>query len=132
MIFFEPFINFLLYFVVAIVAEAAFIALYIRVTPHREMALIRQGNTAAAISLGGAVLGFTLPLASVIAHSVSLIDLAIWGVIALLVQLVAYLIVDVLLREVSRQIDAGNIAAATMLATGSVAIGLLNAACMTY
>src|SRR4051794_17286558 len=115
MIFLQPFINFLLYFAVALLAEVAFVALYIRMTPHREMALIRQGNTAAAISLSGAVLGFTLPLASVIAHSVSLVDLVIWGAIALVVQLAVYLAVDFVLRDLSRQIESGSFAAATTL-----------------
>ena len=66
--------NFLLYFGVALGFEALFIALYMAVTSHHETTLIKQGNSAAAISLGGAVLGFTLPLASVIVHSVSLVD----------------------------------------------------------
>jgi putative membrane protein len=124
--------NFLAYFAVALLLEAAFVVLYIRVTPHREFALIRQGNAAAAISLGGATLGFTLPLASVIAHSVSLIDLAVWSVVALVAQLTVFLAIDVALRQVSRQIEAGNIAAATTLASASLGVGLINAACMTY
>jgi putative membrane protein len=131
MVLLAPLVNFILYFVVALVAEVVFIALYISVTPHREMALIRQGNVAAAISLAGAVLGFTLPLASVIAHAVSLIDLAIWSVVALIAQLVVFFAVDAALRKVSRHIEDGNVAAATTLAGASLAIGLINAACMT-
>jgi putative membrane protein len=124
--------NFLLYFGVALGFEAIFIALYMAVTPHHEAALIKQGNTAAAISLTGAVLGFTLPLASVIAHSVSLLDMAVWSVVALVVQLAVYLLVNLLLREISRRIEEGNIAAATTLAAASLAIGVINAASMTY
>ena len=60
----EPIGLFLVYFGVALAFQAVFIALYMAVTPHHEAALIKQGNAAAAISLGGAVLGFTLPLAS--------------------------------------------------------------------
>jgi len=124
--------NFLLYFGVALGFEGVFIALYMAVTSHHETALIKQGNSAAAISLGGAVLGFTLPLASVITHSVSLLDMAVWSVVALLVQLAVYLLVNFLLREISRRIEEGNIAAATTLAAASLAIGIINAASMTY
>ena len=128
----EPIGLFLVYFGVALVFQAVFIALYMAVTPHHEVALIKQGNAAAAISLGGAVLGFTLPLASVIIHSVSLLDMAVWSVVALLVQLAVYRLVDFLLREISRHIEEGNVAAATTLAVASLAIGMINAASMTY
>jgi putative membrane protein len=124
--------SFLIYFGVALVAEAAFVVLYMAVTPHREAILIKQGNVAAAISLGGAVLGFTLPLASVIVHSVSLLDMAVWSAVALVVQLAVYRLADFLLREVSRHIEGGNVAAATTLAVASIAIGMINAASMTY
>ena len=123
---------FLLYFGIALAFEAIFIALYMAVTPHHEATLIKQGNAAAAISLGGAVLGFTLPLASSIIHSVSLLDMAVWSIVALFVQLAAYHLVDFLLREVSRHIEEGNIAAATILAVASLTIGMINAASMTY
>jgi putative membrane protein len=129
---FEPIGLFLVYFGVALVFQAVFIALYMAVTPHHEVALIKQGNAAAAISLGGAVLGFTLPLASIIIHSVSLLDLAVWSLVALLVQLAVYRLVDFLLREISRHIEEGNVAAATTLAVASLAIGMINAASMTY
>ena len=124
--------DFLLYFGVALGFEAVFVALYMAVTPHHEAALISRGNSAAAISLGGAVLGFTLPLASAITHSVSLLDMALWSAVALLVQLVVYLLVNLLLRGISHRIEEGNIAAATTLAVASLAIGIINAASMTY
>ena len=128
----QPIGLFLVYFGVAIAFEAVFIALYMAVTPHHEATLIKQGNAAAAISLGGAVLGFTLPLASIIIHSVSLLDMAVWSVVALLVQLAVYLLVNSLLRGISRRIEEGNVAAATTLAVASLAIGMINAASMTY
>ena len=128
----EAFASFLVYFAVALAFVAAFAALYMAVTPHHEAALIRAGNTAAAISLGGAVLGFTLPLASVIIHSVSLVDMAVWSIVAFTVQLAVYRLVDFLLRDISKHIDEGNVAAATTLAVASLAIGAINAASMAY
>ena len=124
--------NFLLYFGLALVIEAIFAILYMAVTTHHEAALIRKGNTAAAISFGGALLGFTLPLASAIIHSVSLLDMAVWSVIALVVQLAVFKVVDFLLRRISHHIEEGNVAAGITLASVSLAIGMVNAASMTY
>jgi putative membrane protein len=123
--------DFAVYFAAALLAETLFILLYTRVTPHREMQLINAGNTAAALSLGGAVIGFTLPLASAITHSVSLPDMVVWSLVALVAQLVLFLLGSVVLRGLSRHIEEGNLAAGVILATASIAIGLLNAACMT-
>jgi putative membrane protein len=124
--------SFLLYFGAALVAMAVFVMLYMAVTSHHEASLIRQGNTAAAISFAGALIGFTLPLASAIIHSVSLLDMLVWSAIAIVVQLAVFLLVDRILREISRHIEEGNMAAGTTLAAVSVAIGIVNAASMTY
>lgn len=124
--------NFLVYFATALGAEAVFVVLYMAVTPHREMALIRAGNTAAAASLGGAILGFTLPVASAVANSVSLLDMVVWCVVALIVQLGVFLIASLFLRGLSRRIEEGNVAAGVTVAAASLAIGVLNAASMTY
>ena len=124
--------SFLAYFAAALVAEAVFLAVYMAVTPHHELRLIRGGNPAAAVSLGGAVLGFTLPIASIVAHAASVVDFAVWALIALVAQLVAFFIVVLLLRGLADRIEQGSMAAGTALAFASVAIGVLNAACMTY
>ncbi len=124
--------SFLLYFGAALAAMAVFVVLYMAVTSHHEASLIRKGNTAAAISFAGALIGFTLPLASAIIHSVSLIDMLVWSAIALVVQLAVFLVVDRILREISKHIEEGNMAAGTTLASVSVAIGIVNAASMTY
>ena len=81
----STFPNFAIYFVSAVVLMGLFLVLYTNLTPHREIGLIRDGNVAAAITLIGGLIGFVIPLASVIAHSAGLIDLAIWGVIGVVV-----------------------------------------------
>lgn len=121
-----------LYFAMALAAEVLFLLAYMAVTTHHEASLIAKGNVAAAISLIGAVLGFTLPLASVIVNSVSAIDMAIWSAIALVVQILVFLVVDRLLSGISRHIEEGNVAAAVTLAGASLAIGTINAASMSY
>lgn len=124
--------SFLSYFGAAVVAEAVFLAVYMAVTKHNEAALIRKGNVAAAVSLGGAVLGFTLPLASAVIHSVSLLDMAVWSVLALVVQIAVFLLVDRVLKGISAQIEQDNMAAGATLAVASLAIGVINAASMSY
>jgi putative membrane protein len=124
--------GFLTYLLAALAAEAIFITIYTHVTPYSEMKLIRAGNAAAASSLGGALVGFTLPLASAVAHSVSFVDFAIWAAIALVVQVVAYFIVAAALGGMARRIVDGDIAAGVALGIASLCVGILNAACMTY
>lgn len=128
----EGLTGFVAYFVAALAAEAIFLTVYTLITPYSEMKLIRAGNAAAAASLGGAVLGFTLPLASAIAHSVSFLDFTIWAGVALVAQLVAYFIVALALGGVARRIVDGDVAAGAALGTASLSVGILNAACMTY
>lgn len=124
--------EFLLYFVLALALLALFVAVYVRVTPYREIALIREGNIAASISLSGAVIGFVLPLASAIAHSVSALDMVAWGVIALLVQIVVYAVTSRLVPHFREAIEADRAAPALLLAALSVSVGMLNAASLSY
>ena len=124
--------NFLAYLGTAIVLLVAFVAIYLYVTPYDEINLIRTNNTAAAISLSGAVLGFAMPIANVIAHSDTLVDLAVWGVIAGIVQLLAWMVARVALPRLKEAIAAGMVAPAIFVAALSITVGLINAACMTY
>ena len=124
--------NFLAYFAAAIALLAAFVAIYLYVTPYDEIRLIRNNNVAAAISLSGAVLGFAMPIANVIAHSDTLLDLLVWSVIAGLVQLAAWLVARVALPTLKEDIAANRVAPAVFVAALSLTIGLINAACMTY
>jgi putative membrane protein len=122
--------NFLAYFVVAAALTTVFVLLYSRMTPHREIALIRGGNNAAATALVGALLGFVLPLASVVAHSAALVEVVAWGGVALIVQLGGFLAARLVLPHLPQAIEAGNIADAIFLAGLSLSLGILDAACM--
>lgn len=124
--------NFALYFVACLVLTAIFLRIYTWVTPHDEFALIRAGNAPAAISLAGAGIGFILPLSSAVAHSLSIVDVLIWGAIAMIVQLLIYVVARIVMPSLSADISAGKPAAAVSLAAMSLGIGILNAACMTY
>ena len=121
----------LVYFGIAIVATVLFVAIYVTVTPHREFRLIRQGNTAAAISLGGAILGYTIPLAKAVSQSESMGDMLLWSGVALIAQLVAYGATRLILPTLSSDVNAGKVASGIFLAAISVSVGMLNAAAMT-
>jgi putative membrane protein len=90
------------------------------------------GHVAPAISFGGALIGFILPLYSAITHSVGFIDMLIWALVAMVVQLTVFGIVRILFKDLVREIENNHTSAATLLAFFSIAIGILNAASMTY
>ena len=124
--------SFLGYLAMAFGLVAVFLAVYTSITPHREWTLIRQGNAAAALSLSGALIGFCLPLASVIAHSVGVVDMLVWAVVALVVQLLCFALIYAVQREICQAIVRADIAAAIVLAAGSLGMGILTAACVSY
>jgi len=126
----STFPNFAIYFVSAVVLTALFLTLYTGLTPHREIRLIRDGNIAAAVAVAGGLLGFVIPLASVIAHSASLVDVAIWGVIALVVQIAGFMVARLVLPHLPQAIEDGSVSDAIFLAGLSLALGILDAACM--
>lgn len=123
---------FLAYFLTSIALMVAFVVIYIRVTPYREFTLIKQGNAAPAITLSGSLIGFILPLCSVIEASVSLLDLVIWGGIALLVQMLAFWGINALMPFMKEHIPNGQISSAILMAACTLAVGLINASCMSY
>ncbi len=104
-----------------------FYSLYTFLTPHSELALIFEGNTAAAIMLAGAMLGFALPVAVSLAHSSSVMALAQWGASAMVVQLAAYAALRLLHRGLHTAIEQNRVSIALWAATMSLALGMLNA-----
>ena len=116
---------------VTIAMLVAGVLLYIWITPWDEMALIRAGNTAAAISLGGAIIGLAVPLAFAMAASVSVYEILIWGPVTLLLQIIAFRVADLLLRDLPARIEAGEIGAATLLVSIKLAVAAVNAAAVS-
>ncbi len=122
--------SFVAFFAVAIAVLGVFLAVYLYATPYAEVALVREGNVAAAVSLGGTMIGLALPVANVVRNSHALLDVVVWGVVACLVQLLAYAVTRLALPHLARDIPDGKVASAIFLAALSVAVGLVNAACM--
>src|SRR5882724_4243631 len=101
------------------------------VTAWREFKLIRAGNTSAAIALIGALLGFCLPLANTIAHSVSLVDVVLWSLVALAVQVIVHIVMRLLLPDLKQAIEADRLSAGIMAGGFATCFGLISAACLT-
>jgi len=123
---------FLAYFGTGAALIIAFALLYSLVTPHREFLLVRDGNVAAATAWLGALVGFSLPLASAAANSVSIVDFIIWAAIGGIIQLAAFAIAAVVQKGLSTRITAGETAAGLWAGGVALITGLHNAACMTY
>lgn len=123
--------HFLAYFGAALGLAIAFFAIYVLLTPHKEFALIREGNIAAATQLIGTFLGFAVPVAVVISHSVSIPDMLLWGAVAASVQLaVFFVIARLLFTTISKRIVDGCIASGIFVGGTGLGIGILQAACM--
>ncbi len=123
--------HFLAYFGAAIGLAIAFLLLYVVITPHREFALIKEGNSAAAVQLTGTFLGFSIPVAVVIGHSVSIPDMLLWGGVAAIVQLAVFFVISRLLfKTISQRITDRCLASGIFLGGIGLGIGILQAACM--
>jgi putative membrane protein len=114
---------------VTILAAAA--AVYVMLTPHKEITLIRDGNTAAAVSLGGVLVGLAIPLAISLKASTTIIELGLWGVAITLVQLLIFRLVDLILRGLPKRIQEGEMAAAALLVGAKIATALILAAAVS-
>lgn len=102
--------------------------LYALMTPHKEITLIREGNSAAALSLGGVMVGLAIPLAMSLAASTSVAEIVIWGAATTAVQLLVFRCTDMVLKGLPERIQDGEISAAALLVGAKVATALILAA----
>ena len=103
-------------------------SLYCLLTPHKEIKLIREGNAAAALSLGGVMVGLAIPLATSLSASVSPLEIVLWGVSTIAVQLLVFRVTDMLLKGLPERISEGEVAAAALLVGAKLATALILAA----
>ena len=129
--FFVSLSEFLIFFVVAAVLTILFVVIYTRVTRHDELALIKKNSTAAAVAFSGSLIGFALPLASTMINSDTVVEMVLWGMVALIVQVLVYLLIRLPMPRVSERIEADEVAAGIWLGACSMVAGILNAASMT-
>jgi putative membrane protein len=118
----------LLHVAVSMAMLIAAAGVYILLTPHKEIQLIREGNVAAALDVGGMLVGLAIPLAFSLKASTNLIDLGLWNLATVAVQLLVFRLVDLVLHGLSRRIQAGEMAAAAVLVGAKIATALIVAA----
>ena len=129
------FLSFLGFFITALALVIVFLYLYAFVTPYDDYKLIfEENNIAAALGFGGAIIGVSIPIYSALVHSISYMDFAIWGVVAIIIQLVFAFIVTRLEGKFSfkERISQGVVPVGILMAFLSIAIGLLTAGSMSY
>jgi putative membrane protein len=125
---FGEFFNF---FIVAVLLTLIFTLVYWKVTSHNEFKLIKEKSIAAAIAFSGALIGFALPLVSVMLNSTNVIEMAQWAVVAMVIQIFVYFLVRMPMPKISERIENNEVAAGIWLGVASLVGGMLNAASMT-
>ena len=131
----ELYIGFIIFFLTALALVVVFLYLYALVTPYDDYKLIfEDNNIAAALGFGGAIIGVSIPLYSALVNSISYTDFVIWGVIAILIQLIFALVVTRISGKFSLEskISQGVVPVGILMAFLSICIGLLNAGSMSY
>jgi putative membrane protein len=124
-------LAYLLHLLTAAAMVLAFFVIYTRITPFDEVLLVRQGNQAAAFSLGGTLLGFSITIASALLHTADYYQFLGWGAGAMVVQVLVFSVATSLLRMSKDQIEANNKAFGGLLGAISLSIGVINAGCIS-
>ena len=84
--------------------------------------------SAAASSFAGAILGLAIPLAICMATSVGVLDIILWGLVALVIQLLAFRLADLLLKDLPKRIEAGEMGASILVIAVKLSVAFINAA----
>jgi putative membrane protein len=131
----QTFDHFVIYLAVSLVLFLIGTYVFKLVTPYSERAQIKSGNTAVTLKLLGKMAGLVVVLQSAIRSSINLVDLAIWAVIAILIQIILHLVIEyVFTRNTSlaKEVENGNVAVGLFLGGVSVLVGLIVAAAISY
>ncbi|MFM2044971.1 MAG: inner membrane protein YjfL [Pseudomonadota bacterium] len=107
---------------------AVSLAIFLWITPFKEIRLIREGNNAAAISFAGVLVGFALPLHAVASSAGTFYDMLIWAVTVLLGQLLGLLVAWRIVGNLRSGIEADRVSYGILLGGIAIAIGLINSA----
>ncbi|MEG0384842.1 MAG: DUF350 domain-containing protein [Solibacillus sp.] len=129
------YLNFLSYLGVSMSLLVFGMLLFTLSTPKiKEFQLIAQKNVSAAMLLGGKVMGLAIVLGAAAEYSISLVDMAIWGAIGIVAQVVVFFIAELITIRFSIQkaIEEDNRAVGTILLSLSLAVGWIVAKCLSY
>ncbi|MDA8228234.1 MAG: DUF350 domain-containing protein, partial [Desulfitobacterium hafniense] len=117
------FVNFLKYLVITVPLMVVAVWLFTRTTPYNEFKIMFDGDVledkkkvaaskAVAFDLGGKIIGLSLLLASAVYHSISLWDLAAWGLVGTVFLIGVYWLFELLTPGITvrKEIPNGNVA----------------------
>lgn len=121
----------LLHYLVTLTMLAIGVTVYLWMTPYRELELIRDGNVAAAVSLGATIISLAMPLAFSMAVSVGVWDIVLWGLVTLVIVLVVYRVIDFLMKDLPRRIELGELGPAILLAAVKLGVSIITAAAVS-
>jgi putative membrane protein len=133
--FMNLYVNFAAYLGTALLLLLVGIYLFEKSTTKlQEFQLIAEKNVAAALSLGGKLIGLAIVLGAAAEYSVSLIDMIIWGAIGIAAQIIAFLLAEVVTIRfsINKAIEEDNRAVGFMLLALSISVGWVVAKCLTY
>ena len=119
------------HFVTSVIVFLIGVIIYLFITPMKEIALIRKKNTAAAISFSGALIGLALPLASSLSASGSIYEIIVWGLVAIVIQLFCFKVVDILINDLPKRIENGELSSSILLFSIKISVALLNSAAIS-
>ena len=102
--------------------------IYAILTPYKEIQQIRDGNSAAAVSYGGVIIGLAIPLAASMAASTSIREIFLWGAATVLLQLFVFRLVDFMLAGLPNRVNDGEVSAAVLLVAAKLSAALILAA----
>jgi putative membrane protein len=128
--FVKGFPQFLIHGGVTLALLVAGCVVHVLLTPMKEMRLIRAGNVSAGISVGAVIVGLAVPMSACLATASTVYDILIWGVVAILLQLLAFRVADLLLHDLPKRIERDEIGAALVLAGVKVAAAMVMAAAL--
>nr|WP_181460886.1 DUF350 domain-containing protein [Brevibacillus laterosporus] len=128
-------INFLIYAGTAFAMMLVGLVLFIvSTTKVKEFQLIATNNQAAALTLGGKMLGLAFVLGSAVANSVSLVDMVIWSGVGIVAQIIFFFLAEIITIRFSirEAIEKNNTAVGILLMMFSLSIGWIVGQCLTY
>ena len=128
--FVKGFPDFLIHGGVTLALLMAGCIVHVILTPMKEMQLLRAGNVSAGISVGAVIVGRAVPMSACLATATSVYDILIWGVVAILLQVLAFRAADLLLRDLPKRIERDEVGAALVLAGVKIAAAMIMAAAL--
>jgi putative membrane protein len=116
------------HFVVAVLILLSGVFIYVKTTAWNDLELIRSGNLSASISLGGAFLSLSIPLSASLTASLSVPSIIIWGVTAVIIQLICDRLASLMIGDLSSRIKKNDVSAAVFILGIKLSVAMINSA----